>query len=367
MRRGGVLTAVTVAMAAGATGGGWAYGYGPLAPHAAAASAPPVPVTTTVVRQGTLTVSEQDPGTIGYAGPVSIYNGLAGTLTWLPPAGAVVVRGQRLYAVNGQDVIAMHGQVPAWRDFVPGMTSGPDVRELQRNLIALGYDPYRDVTVDGVYGWATRAAVQRWQQALGATVNAVIPLGQVAFVLGTVRVSVVQSGAGAAVTPGTPLLTVTSTTPVVTIALPATEAGIVHPGQQITITLPDGGTTTGRILRIGGSSGSQEGSGSGCGSGGSGGQPTVSVSASVSGRVSGLDGASVQVTIATQAQPGALIVPISALLAGPGGSYQVTVVSGTTKRDVTVVPGLFDDTGGNVAITGSGIAAGTRVEVPRSS
>jgi multidrug efflux pump subunit AcrA (membrane-fusion protein) len=80
----------------------------------------------------------------------------------------------------------------------------------------------------------------------------------------------------------------------------------------------------------------------------------------------GLDGSPVQVAIATQVQRDALIVPISALLARPGGGYQVTVVTGGARRNVTVRPGLFDDIDGTVAISGSGIAAGTRVEVPRS-
>ena len=80
----------------------------------------------------------------------------------------------------------------------------------------------------------------------------------------------------------------------------------------------------------------------------------------------GLDGSPVQVAIATQTQRDALITPISALLAGPGGSFQVTVVSGGTRRDVTLQTGLFDDIDGTVAISGPGIAAGTQVEVPRS-
>ena len=46
--------------------------------------------------------------------------------------------------------------------FVLGMTAGPDVRQLQRNLAALGFDPG---PADGVFGWTTEVAVQRWQRA----------------------------------------------------------------------------------------------------------------------------------------------------------------------------------------------------------
>ena len=369
MRPGAVLAWVTVAVAAGAAGGGWTYGYGPLARHGDPAAAPPVPMSTTVVRRGTLTVSEQDPGTIGYADPVTVYSAQAGTVTWLPPAGTVIGRARPLYAVDGQAVIALFGQVPAWRTFSPGMTDGTDVRELQRNLIALGYDPYHQVTADGGYGWATEAAVERWQEALGMAASGVIPLGQIAFVPGTARVSAVASGAGAMVSPGTQLLTITSTTPLVTIALPATEAGSVRPGDPVTITLPSGSTVAGRILPASAATSTSPAApgGSAPTSGGSAGAQTMSVPASISAPAAGLDGASVQVTIATQAQPGALIVPISALLATPGGSYQVTVVSGGGTRNVTVSPGSFDDIDGTVAITGAGIGAGTRVEVPSAS
>ena len=38
---------------------------------------------------------------------------------------------------------------PAWRDFAPGMTDGADVRQLERNLRALGYDPRHASTTTG--------------------------------------------------------------------------------------------------------------------------------------------------------------------------------------------------------------------------
>ena len=184
------------------------------------------------------------------------------------------------------------------------------------------------------------------------------------------------------------MFTATSTTAVVDVALPAAEQSAVKAGQRVTITLPDGGVTTGRVLGPApassgspGSSGASGGSGSGSGgtggsgsggsgSGGSGsGGPSMAsilVILDHQAAATGLDGSPVQVAIATQTQRDALIGVISALLAGPGGSFQVTVVAGSTHRDVTVQTGLFDDIDGTVAISGPGIIAGTRVEVPRS-
>jgi hypothetical protein len=80
----------------------------------------------------------------------------------------------------------------------------------------------------------------------------------------------------------------------------------------------------------------------------------------------GLDQAPVQVVIATQTERGVLVAPISALLAKPGGGYEVTMVRGRARRDVTVQTGLFDDLNGLVSISGPGITRGTMVEVPSS-
>ena len=380
-RRLAAVAVLAVVAAAGA-GGGWAYGYsyGPSGHREQAVAA--VPSTTAVIRVGTITQSEEDGGTIGYAGYFTVYGGIAGTITWLPATGAVIRPGHRLFAVDGQDAILLRGQTPAWRAFAPGMADGADVAELQRNMIALGYDPYRAITVDGSYDWATQAAVERWQARVGWPQNGEIPAGQVAFLPGALRVAGAPVTLGAAVASGTAMLGATSTTPVVTVGLPVQEQATVAPGQRVAITLPDGAATTGRVLSIGspagtgtsGSSGAGSSSGSGSpgsgspgsGSGSSGPQASVSIVTSIAAPVTGLDGAPVQVAIATATQQDALIVPIDALLAGPGGTYQVTVASGQTRRDVTVTLGLFDDLSGTVAIAGPGIADGTRVVVPAS-
>jgi hypothetical protein len=187
------------------------------------------------------------------------------------------------------------------------------------------------------------------------------------------------TGAGATLAAGTPVLTSTSTTAVVTATLPSAEQSAVTAGQRVTITLPDGGVTTGRVLGAApaasgspassGAPGSGSGSGSGTGgASGGGGQATVGILVSLDrpAVAGGLAGSAVQVAIVTQVQRGALVTPISALLAGPGGGFQVTVVTGGARRNVSVQTGLFDDIDGTVAISGPGIGPGTRVEVPAS-
>jgi hypothetical protein len=59
-----------------------------------------------------------------------------------------------------------------------------------------------------------------------------------------------------------------------------------------------------------------------------------------------------------------LAVPISALLAKPGGGYAIQIVSGRNTRLLPVTTGLFDDVAGRVQVAGARLTAGMRVQVP---
>ena len=105
-------------------------------------------------------------GTLGYADSYALLAGATGTITRLREPGAVVRRGQSLYDIdNAAAAWLFYGSLPAWRDFSPSMSDGEDVRQLERNLRALGYDPDHDMTIDDDWTWATTAAVERFQDA----------------------------------------------------------------------------------------------------------------------------------------------------------------------------------------------------------
>jgi multidrug efflux pump subunit AcrA (membrane-fusion protein) len=76
-----------------------------------------------------------------------------------------------------------------------------------------------------------------------------------------------------------------------------------------------------------------------------------------------LNQAPVEVTITTGAVSNALIVPVDALLAQPGGAYAVEVTGPGGHHLVKVTPGLFDDAAGTVQVTGN-LTPGQRVVVP---
>jgi hypothetical protein len=78
-----------------------------------------------------------------------------------------------------------------------------------------------------------------------------------------------------------------------------------------------------------------------------------------------IDQAPVAVSITTATVPDALVVPLTALLAQPGGSYAVEIAgSAGGDRLLPVTVGLIDDADGLVQVSGAGLAAGLRVVVP---
>ena len=163
----------------------------------------------------TLTNTVQVGGSIGYDGSytVAALRG-GGVYTWLPEPGEVIKQDQPVYSVSDEPVPLLYGSIPAYREFDAGMSDGADVGQLTHDLIALGYGA--GLTQSNHYSSATAAAVQRWQSALGLQATGEIPLGEVVFEPGPIRVTSVAPSAGAPVGGGgggSTVLTATSTTP----------------------------------------------------------------------------------------------------------------------------------------------------------
>jgi hypothetical protein len=316
------------------------------------------------VSRRSLAAQTQVNGTLGYAGTYTVTCQTRGTVTALPSVGQVIKQGQVLYRVDGRPVILLYGSTPAYRALAEGAAAsdvtGADVRQLNAALVALGYASSADLDpTSDEFGWATKAAVENLQQALGVTETGALALGDVVFEPTALRVTGVNATLGAPA--GGAVLTATSTARQVSIALDADLQSTVKVGDAVTITLPDGRTTPGRVSSVGSVASKAQGD--------SNSSPTIAVTVALSDpRATGsLDQASVQVAITTDTARNALVVPVTALLALAGGGYAVEVVGADgIHRLVPVSLGLFDDAQGMVQVSGTGLAAGQRVVVPAS-
>ena len=328
--------------------------------------------------RGPLTSQTQVAATLGDAGTYSVVNQAQGTLTELPGAGRVVRQGQVLYRVSGSPVVLMYGPVPAYRDLSEGMT-GPDVAELNTDLITLRYATAAQLGPRA--GWTyfsaeTAYAVEALQAHLGVTQTGTMGLGQAVFLPSAALITGLGPGTvpGGTAAPGSVVLTASSTTPVVTIALDPAQQSEVKDGEHVSITLPGGTTTPGVVSQVaavatapGGSSPGSTGSSGNPGSSGPDNPATITVQVALSdpeaaGR---LNQALVEVTITTGSVADALAVPVDALLAQASGGYAVELIgAGGHHHLVAVSLGMFDDAAGLVQVTGTGLAAGQHVVVP---
>ena len=315
--------------------------------------------TTAAVAARDLRAQEKVQGTLGYGDTRAVANQRQGTITWLPEEGAVIRRGQALYRVDGRPVQLFYGRLPAWRELSVGVDDGPDVRQLERNLVALGYDPNRVITVDDHFTSATRAAVKRWQEVVGLDQTGVMRPGDAVWQPGAVRVGELKAAVGDAARPGSPVLEVTATSRQVAIDLDASRQPYVHAGDPVDIELPGGRTTTGRVASVG-----KVAVAGGGGDPTSDSSPTVEVTVSLDEpeATGSLDQAPVDAYITTEVREHVLAVPVNALLALAEGGYAIEVERDGRRGLVGVTLGLFAD--GMVEVEGGGLRAGDRVVVP---
>ncbi|MFC7273021.1 HlyD family efflux transporter periplasmic adaptor subunit [Paractinoplanes rhizophilus] len=360
-RRRGAITVVAIAVTAPLAAG---VAYAARAqPTAADAPAAEISTGTATVARGTLTQTTQLSGMLRYTGSYSAdYQGAPGILTSAPAPGAAIGRGGVLFRVSDAPVRLLLGAVPAFRDFGYGMSDGPDVRQLETNLVALGFDPHRRITVDRHFSAATAAAIRRWEASWGRPSyrrTGRLALGQVVFLPATIRVTAQQVRAGAAVAPGTTVLTGTSTNRAVVAQVDTAQAATLHVNDKVEVSLPDVEPIPGRVAAIGRVATAPTG-----GSSDGPGDPnaaTVPVTVTVRlPRGFALDQVPVTVDVIVGTRSGVLLAPIAALLARPGGGYQVRLAGGAL---VPVEPGRFDQGTGRVEIV-SGLTEGQSVEVP---
>jgi peptidoglycan hydrolase-like protein with peptidoglycan-binding domain len=314
---------------------------------------------TAAVQRRDLVRRETVSGTIGYDDSRALYAQSPGTVTGLRSPGSVVRRGQALYWVDGRPVTLLYGASPLWRPLDPKSEDGADIRQLEQNLVDLGYDPNGDVEVDDDWDGATTAAVKRWQDDRGVEQTGRVERGDVVFLPGPRRVGQLKTTVGAPLQPGAEVLDTSSTRPVVTVDLEADKVALVKKGDPVQVGLPDGRTVGGTITSVGRVAESEQDPHTG--------EPTdptieVEIRLAKGARPADLDEAPVDVSVTSETAKNVLSVPVSALLALAEGGYAVEVVEAGSTRLVPVEVGAFADD--LVEISGKGIKAGMKVVIP---
>lgn len=335
-------------------------------------------------RLGTTTIVQ---GKLQFAGQRSLPAGLAGVVTGLPAVGTRIGFGEALYLVDMQPALLLAGSVPMWRPFARGMPDGPDVRQLEAGLQAMGYFAG---TVDHAFTELTAAAIERMQRALGVSCVApprvarrapsaadadadvddvpppappgptcgVLQLGTIVFGSGAVRVAERRTTVGATIAQGSPVLALSSEEKVVRADVRLDDQRLAARGAPATIVLPDGTRVRGRVAHVGATTERRQAGGS---------ASTVVVPTTIAvenqRRLGRLEHAPVTVRLPGVQRRGVLSVPVEALVALDDTRFAVEVpAAGGAPERVPVRTGLF--AAGRVEIAGRGIRAGVEVVVP---
>jgi hypothetical protein len=310
-----------------------------------------------VSQYGTLTYRARSDGS-----PYSVINRARGTYTKLPNRGDKVDCGDVLYRVNNNPVLLLCGATPAYRSLSQG-ASGPDVTELNANLVHLGYVARAQLDPSSAFfSSETASALEKLQSKLGEDRTSSLDLGQAVFLPESMRIASVTGELGGSAQPGARVLSATSDTLEVQLALDPSQQDEVKKGDRAQITLPGNRSVTGKVDRLGRVA--QVPAGQNTSAGGA--TIPAYISLDHPEQVRGLDKAPVQVNITTKGVESALSVPVTAIVGKSGGGFAVEAVRAGGRRELVAVKlGLFDTAGGRVQVEGD-LRVGDRVVVPSS-
>jgi multidrug efflux pump subunit AcrA (membrane-fusion protein) len=236
----------------------------------------------------------------------------------------------------------LFGGVPPYRELGVGVPDGPDVLQLQENLVALGYLKGK---ASSRFTAAVEAAVKRWQKARHVDQSGRLQPGDAVVLSGPVRVEAVTARLGAPAEGD--LLTATGTDRLVTADLDETERPYATVGLRVQVRLADGRSVPGVVRGLADKTSDQKASG-------------VTVTVALDDPGSAPDAGPVTVTLPGERRADVLVVGVRALLALRDGGYAVEAVTDNgSRQQIPVRLGMFAN--GLVEISGAGLRAGLKV------
>lgn len=149
--------------------------------------------------------------------PLDVTSRRNGTITWIAEEGAVIEQGDVLYEVDGEPVVVMYGDVPAFRTIADPARgdnlTGVDVLQFETAIVAMGFDPDGDLTVDDEFTGLTENLVEDWQESLGVDETGAVVLGSVVFIPGPTQIISVEVTTGDVVNDGRVVMTLAGDEP----------------------------------------------------------------------------------------------------------------------------------------------------------
>jgi peptidoglycan hydrolase-like protein with peptidoglycan-binding domain len=148
----------------------------------------------------------------------AVVSRVEGTVSEIAEVGATLQQGdvlfsvdnEVLFAVDNEPVVLLYGDAPMYRTLDNGSEDGPDVEQLERALVELGYDPDGTITVDEEFTFFTAQMVKRWQKDIGADDDGVVDLGEVVFLPGPAHVKETAIQPSALINDGAVVMTVST-------------------------------------------------------------------------------------------------------------------------------------------------------------
>ncbi len=96
-------------------------------------------LTTVAIQKGDLAKKEEYNGTLRQTNSRVLNSPMSGVVTFIPKEGTIINFGEVLFAVDNKPVILIEGETPFYRTLDLNSDSGPDIFQLERALVFLGY------------------------------------------------------------------------------------------------------------------------------------------------------------------------------------------------------------------------------------
>jgi hypothetical protein len=165
-----------------------------------------VKLSTVKVAQKDLVTYTETTATLGFATSATVSAPISGTVTSLLTSSNKIEAGTVVASIDGAPVVAMYGDTPSYRNLSAASLAGNDIRQLELNLVHLGFDPSHKIIIDSRFDAATAVSVTLFENSVGLIGDGTIAQGEIVFVPGQLLVDALSTSVGGSVNAGSALL-----------------------------------------------------------------------------------------------------------------------------------------------------------------